>query len=128
MPNKTKQQPKVANPPITQNTTVQFPLPKSINHGGAKHKVSWNILQKDKDALDDLLNELHEIETIEHSKRVSDWVDRGRKDENGKPQPRMPRRTSQDILPSVLQRICVHLGVKALKELSKNPESIKNLL
>ena len=128
MPNKTKQQPKVAKTPIAQNTTdVQFPLPKSINHGGAKNKVSWNILQKDKDALDDLLNELHEIETLEHSKRVWEWVDRDRKDENGKVT-RMPRRTSQDILPSVLQRICVHLGVKALKELSKNPESIKNLL
>ena len=127
MPNKTKQQPKVAKTPIAQNPTVQIPLPKSINHGGAKHKVSWNILQKDKDALDDLLNELHEIETIEHSKRVSDWVARGKTDENGKVT-RMPRRTSQDILPSVLQRICVHLGVKALKELSKRDESIKNLL
>ena len=127
MPNKTKQLPKVAKTPLAQNTTVQFPLPKSINHGSQKHKVSWNILKVDKDALDDLLNDYHEIETIAHSERVSEWVKRGRKDENGKPSG-MPRRTSQDILPSVLQRICVHLGVKALKELANTDEGIKNLL
>ena len=101
--------------PSPDEDVLPLPIPSHIHHSGAKEKVSWNIIYKDHMRLRSITRELEVKSTIEHSQRVTEWVQNDRKDDRGVAcdMPTM----SEGLTRAEIERIVVHLGVTALENL-----------